>query len=374
MTTLLALLATASAISVDVPAYIVENEATTISFTDAGARRTVWVAVGTMGLGAGPCPAALGGDCLDVVSPSTFRLTSDAAGEADLTVTLPPSGVGYEYCLQAVSISRGVASISEPVCTVGAVSGTEASYGGHDYLFTGLTGSIASAGAWCGDRGMHVVTVEGADERDWLDSQLVALGDTTEVWLGIFDEQTEGLWQDVWGEPLSYTDWLSGEPNNFDEEDCAAQLPSTSAFGVGWNDVPCSNTDLQVVCEADGEQALYGNHIYTFSSVGRTWEDAINHCALRSGYLVVPDDADEDAWIMAWYAAEGANGWLGLTDALSEGAWQTSLDDSASWLNWRAGEPNNSGDEDCANVWHDLSDGWNDASCSLSFSFICESW
>ena len=34
------------------------------------------------------------------------------------------------------------------------------------------------------------------------------------VWLGLTDEFEEGNWQWVTGEPLDYTNWYEGEPNN----------------------------------------------------------------------------------------------------------------------------------------------------------------
>ncbi|HMV66774.1 MAG TPA: C-type lectin domain-containing protein [Myxococcota bacterium] len=363
----------ASAISIDLPAYIVEGEATTFTIEDATARRAVYLAIGTRGLGSGPCPAALGGDCLDVVSPTTMKRTADANGEVSLTVTLPEAGVGAEYCLQAVSFSGGVAVKSDAVCTVGAISGDEAQYGSHDYLFTGVEGSIFSAGAYCGDRGMHVVTIESDGERDWLDAQLQAYGTGGDVWLGIFDEQTEGTWLDVWGEEITYTSWLAGEPNDLGDEDCGSLRLSTSIYGLGFNDVLCSEPSLQIVCEADGAQSLYGNHIYTFTSSGMTWQDAADFCEARGDYLVIPGDADEDAWVTSIYHDNGVHGWLGVTDAATEGTWLDVLGDAQTWQEWFSGEPNNSGDEDCVNIWSNI-DGWNDADCAESFRFVCESY
>ena len=39
-------------------------------------------------------------------------------------------------------------------------------------------------------------------------------GVSTGVWLGLTDEFEEGNWQWVTGEPLNYTNWYDGEPNN----------------------------------------------------------------------------------------------------------------------------------------------------------------
>ena len=43
------------------------------------------------------------------------------------------------------------------------------------------------------------------------------------------------------------------------------------------------------------------------------------------------------------------------------------------FTNWHPGEPNNSGDEDCAVMYPSrYSFKWNDAGCSTVYNFICE--
>ena len=60
---------------------------------------------------------------------------------------------------------------------------------------------------------------------------------TSNVWMGFSDEQNEGTWQ--WVDKsiqTSYTYWSNGEPNNYQNEDCAGLLGDT----YYWNDYQCS--------------------------------------------------------------------------------------------------------------------------------------
>ena len=370
---MLTLLITAAlAVELDLPAYMVEGEPAEISVTGAPARRAVYLLVGTEGRGDGPCPAILGGQCVDILNPTVIRRTASAAGEVVMTVSLPEAAVGVEYCVQAVVIEGGVASLSDAQCTVGAVSGAELTYGSHAYLITGEAGSIASAVAMCADRGMHVVTLDGDDERNWLDGELVARGDLRDVWLGAFDEAAEGTWLDAYGQPLTYTSWLGGEPNNLGDEDCAALRTSLSVYGLGMNDALCSETDFQIVCEADGLPSLYGNHIYTMVNQSMTWWDAVAYCDVRGDSLVLIEDASESAWIEDWLNASAMSTWIGLTDIATEGTWLDVDGAAATYFDWRAGEPNNDGGEHCVHIEFGYP-GWNDVFCEASITLICES-
>ncbi|XP_037680250.1 LOW QUALITY PROTEIN: CD209 antigen [Choloepus didactylus] len=64
--------------------------------------------------------------------------------------------------------------------------------------------------------------------------------------------------------------------------------------------------------------------------------------------------------------------WMGLSDLKHEGTWRW-LDGSPLLLSfmryWNKGEPNRSGEEDCAEF---RGDGWNDSICNLSKFWICK--
>lgn len=65
--------------------------------------------------------------------------------------------------------------------------------------------------------------------------------------------------------------------------------------------------------------------------------------------------------------------WLGATDNLKEGEWiWQSSGKTMTYSNWTVGEPNNCcGGENCLEMSANLGT-WNDASCTNSFSVLCE--
>lgn len=57
------------------------------------------------------------------------------------------------------------------------------------------------------------------------------------TWIGLSDAAQEGTFQWVTGEPLTFTRWIPGEPNNAGDEDYVFYQRSTGLGGdFGWND------------------------------------------------------------------------------------------------------------------------------------------
>ena len=69
--------------------------------------------------------------------------------------------------------------------------------------------------------------------------------------IGITDAQNEGIWLDVLGNQLSYTNWEAGEPNNLGNEDYGIMYSNSK-----WNDIP-DNQFYPYVVEFEGFNSSY---------------------------------------------------------------------------------------------------------------------
>jgi len=84
--------------------------------------------------------------------------------------------------------------------------------------------------------GGHLVTIQDADENAWVSSTFGSIdGFSRNLWLGLSDEGHEGVWMWITGEPLLYTNWADGEPNNF-WEGTEHYGHMWSSSGYKWND------------------------------------------------------------------------------------------------------------------------------------------
>lgn len=66
-------------------------------------------------------------------------------------------------------------------------------------------------------------------------------------WIGLRDADVEGSWTWLDGTRVEEGYWDLGEPNNQNNEDCAAMYPRENPFH-SWNDAPC-NWNLKWICE-----------------------------------------------------------------------------------------------------------------------------
>lgn len=234
-------------------------------------------------------------------------------------------------------------------------------YGGHEYVFVLNPKTWTDADAACLGMGKHLVTLETAAEADWLLPQQPA---GAGIWLGFNDRATEGSW--LWSDGTSsYTRWAAGEPNNANNEDCAVSYTNTGL----WNDVPCTTT-AAFVCESfDPPQVKqYNGHAYTVFPERRTWVDAQRSCSELGQSLVTINDTAEETWLKQQFPSSSY--WIGYNDVTKEGTFV--WPEVSSYVNWRAGEPNNTGgNEDCT-VAYGSASGWNDIACNNYVSYVCE--
>ena len=173
-------------------------------------------------------PAELGCDASATFDPATGTVTSQAQ------VAVPvQAGVPYYVAVGGAGGATGTFALrltleTEPGPRVNPANG-------HTYALTPTAGTWSQARAYAASVGTYLVSIGDAAEDDWLTANF---GGGTR-WIGFTDEVVEGSFAWESGEPVGYTDWGSGQPDDWQPcggEDYASLLPS----GL-WNDLPDDN-------------------------------------------------------------------------------------------------------------------------------------
>ncbi len=100
-------------------------------------------------------------------------------------------------------------------------------FNGHTYFMSNNSSTWAGANTAAQSVGAHLVTLTSLAESDFLPG-------TPRFYIGLTDQLVEGAWKWVNNEPLSFTRWNTGEPNNVSNED----FVSMNQGGANrlWND------------------------------------------------------------------------------------------------------------------------------------------
>jgi len=108
---------------------------------------------------------------------------------------------------------------------------------------------------YCRFHGMHLASIDSADEQRDLQEHIQAVGMGHEhFWTSGTDQGEEGkfFWMST-GRPITYSNYNAGEPNNFEYEDGeqehCLEMWDRDGKGLGWNDTPCSFQTF-FICEA----------------------------------------------------------------------------------------------------------------------------
>ncbi|XP_021923172.1 C-type lectin 37Db-like isoform X3 [Zootermopsis nevadensis] len=110
------------------------------------------------------------------------------------------------------------------------------------------------AAQYCRYHGMHLASINSQEENDKLEKHIRDFGLGHEhFWTSGTDQAEEGVffWMST-GRPVTFTNWNTGEPNNFryenGEEEHCLELWNRDGKGLKWNDTPCS-FETFFVCE-----------------------------------------------------------------------------------------------------------------------------
>lgn len=88
--------------------------------------------------------------------------------------------------------------------------------------------------------GGHLVAINNATENIWI---VQNFGSYLNCWIGFTDVAQEGIWVWISGEPVTYTNWHVGEPNNSGGNEDWAHIytnmddPNLISWHGYWNDV-----------------------------------------------------------------------------------------------------------------------------------------
>ncbi|CAG2185349.1 CD206 [Mytilus edulis] len=135
---------------------------------------------------------------------------------------------------------------------------TVINFRGTTYKFNCGDFTFDQAEAFCKNQGGNITSIETEEENSFLKHILTLIksaggASANNWWIGFTDIKTEGSFEWISGQPVTYTDWFQGpppEPNgetwNNAQADCVLMRYS---YGFQWTDDYCGFIDGHAICE-----------------------------------------------------------------------------------------------------------------------------
>jgi len=173
------------------------------------------------------------------------------------------------------------------------------SYNGHSYKLINTSMDWDSAQKYCENLGGHLVTINSADEQQFV-SSLASKSTKKNVWLGATKNEN-GKFSWVTGEAAQFSNWGSGEPSNYDGTENAVMMYtySNGIVSLGeWNDISSTGgtvsgfklEDIGFICEweNDVEGAVTDTTGYKLDENGNivTNDDGQPVVTNQQGYII----------------------------------------------------------------------------------------
>lgn len=132
----------------------------------------------------------------------------------------------------------------------------------------------------------HLATIKSKYELDLFNSLT-----TKTVWLGATDEEKEGTWKWITGEPFEYTNWCPGEPNNFDAggENYLVSIKNSNGL---WNDT--TNSPNPTWTDIEGFVVEFENDKNNDSSIIYKYEDTAHIQKIVSNQDIVLNSTNDN--------------------------------------------------------------------------------
>ncbi len=267
-----------------------------------------------------------------------------------------------------VAVALAISSVQAAVEIIGGpVINTDS---GHIYYLLSES-SWPDAEIKANQLGGYLAAINSQAEQDWVFKNFGAFGGNTNrsLWIGL--HKVDGVW--VWssGEPVTYTYWAPGEPNDVNGREDASSIDAWRWTPPGqWNDAEsglASATSSERTVTYNGlvevspspawvqwPQSEGGNgHWYSLTRQEyRGWAQAEAEAqTYPNGHLASVNSTAEQKFIEAAFLSGHSVSntfWIGFNDFAQEGKWVWSSGEPTSYTHWLTGEPNNQASEDGA--------------------------
>ncbi|XP_035860615.1 macrophage mannose receptor 1b isoform X2 [Sander lucioperca] len=225
-------------------------------------------------------------------------------------------------------------------------------YNGHCFHLHRATQTWSDAQRECRKEDGDLVSIRNVEDQSFVISQL-GFGTSDELWIGLNDRKTEGLfdWSDH--STVSFTSWEFGKPSvSTDTEDCILIRGENG----NWADRSCDEkhgficmkqsatestgdeVDVDIGCKAGWKR--HGSYCYFVGTETKTFDEAKEDCKTSDSYLADVSNGVDNAFLVSLVGVRPEKYfWLGLSNQKDIDQFVWTNTDSVRFTHWNAEMP-----------------------------------
>ncbi|XP_076601688.1 macrophage mannose receptor 1b [Chaetodon auriga] len=257
-------------------------------------------------------------------------------------------------------------------------------YNGHCFHLYRSTQTWSDAQRECRKEGGDLVSIRNVEDQSFVISQL-GYASTDELWIGLNDIRTEGLFD--WSDHaiVSFTSWESGKPATSTEtEDCVLIRGENG----NWADRSCDEKHgficmKQSATESTGEEVQmdvgckagwkrHGSYCYFVGTDTKTFDEAKDDCKASDSYLADVSNGVDNAFLISLVGLRPEKYfWLGLSNQKNIDEFVWTKGNAVSYTHWNTQMPGY--EQGCVAMTTGILAGlWDLLPCTNTEKYICK--
>ncbi|CAG5896528.1 unnamed protein product [Menidia menidia] len=280
--------------------------------------------------------------------------------------------------------SKGGTPPTPPQIEQGFCSNPWIPYNGHCFHLRRTPKTWTDAQNECRKEEGDLVSMRNLEDQSFVISQL-GYASNDELWIGLNDRQTEGLfdWSDH--STVSFTSWEFGKPGvSAEGEDCVILRGENG----NWADSPCDQkhgficmkqssterttdeVEMDVGCKAGWKR--HGSYCYFIGTETKTFDEAKDDCKNSDSYLVDVSNGVDNAFLVSLVGLRPEKFfWLGLSNQINIDVFSWTNGEFVRFTHWNAGMPGHR--QGCVAMGTGVSAGlWDVLPCTNKEKYICK--
>ncbi|XP_049888756.1 macrophage mannose receptor 1-like [Epinephelus moara] len=222
-------------------------------------------------------------------------------------------------------------------------------YSGHCFYLNRTQNTWSDAQRECHTKGADLVSMRDVKDQSFVMSQL-GYTSTDELWIGLNDRKTEGLFEWIDHSTVSFTSWEFGKPAvSTDLQDCVLIRGENG----NWADRVCEEkhgyicmkksaskptgdeVEQDVGCKTGWRR--HGSYCYFIGRQTKTFDEAKDDCKSSDSYLADVSNGVDNAFLVSLVGMRPEKYfWLGLSNQKNTGQFVWTNTDSVRFTHWSA--------------------------------------